>query len=113
MVQEKEKLWVYEVVEAGQEGRPSVVTLTPEDIARYAEVSLNLAPRYQLPRANADSPMVPMPTMALTYAPLMREDIADANGFNRPGKGQRPPAARPPSPNAKPGGGSRSRPGTL
>ena len=81
MVQEKKKLWVYEVVEAGQEGRPSVVALTPEDIARYAEVSLNPDPRYKLPRVNLDSPMVPMPTMALTYAPLMREDIADANGF--------------------------------
>ena len=81
MVQEKEKLWVYDVVEAGQEGRPSVVTLTPDDIARYAEVSLNLDPRYQLPQANPDSPMSPMPTMVLTYAPLMREDIADTNGF--------------------------------
>ena len=75
MVQEKEKLWVYESVEPGQRGRPSVVTLTPEDIARYALVSQNLEPGYQ------DSPVNPMPTMVLTYAPLMREDIADANGF--------------------------------
>ena len=75
MVQEKEKLWVYEAVEPGQQGRPSVVTLTPEDIARYAQVSQNPDPRYQ------DSPENPMPTMVLTYAPLMREDIADANGF--------------------------------
>ncbi len=80
MVQEKEKLWVYDAVEAGQQGRPSVVTLTPDDIARYAKVSLNLDPRYQLPQANPAS-MRPMPTMLLTYAPLMREDIADANGF--------------------------------
>ena len=75
MVQEKEKLWVYDVVEAGQQGRPSVVTLTPEDIARYALVSQNQDLRYQA------SPAIPMPTMVLTYAPLMREDIADANGF--------------------------------
>ncbi len=75
MMQEKEKLWVYEAVEAGQQGRPSVVTLTPEDIARYALVSQNPDSRYH------DSPAIPMPTMALTYAPLMREDIADANGF--------------------------------
>ena len=75
MVQEKEKLWVYEAVEPGQQGRPSVVTLTPEDIARYALVSQNHDLRYQ------GSPDTPMPTMVLTYAPLMREDIADANGF--------------------------------
>ncbi len=75
MVQEKEKLWVYDVVQAGQRGRASVVTLTPEDIARYARVSQNPDLRYQA------SPVIPMPTMVLTYAPLMREDIADANGF--------------------------------
>ena len=75
MVQEKEKLWLYEVVEPGQQGRPSVVTLTPEDIARYALVSQNHDLRYQ------GSPSIPMPTMVLTYSPLMREDIADANGF--------------------------------
>jgi acyl dehydratase len=75
MVQEKEKLWLYEAVEPGQQGRPSVVTLTPEDIARYALVSQNHDLRYQA------SPVIPMPTMVLTYAPLMREDIADANGF--------------------------------
>ena len=75
MVQEKEKLWVYDVVEAGQQGRASVVTLTQEDIARYARVSQNPDLRYQ------GSPDTPMPTMVLTYAPLMREDIADANGF--------------------------------
>ena len=75
MVQEKEKLWLYEVVEPGQQGRPSVVTLTPEDIARYALVSQNHDLRFQ------GSPSIPMPTMVLTYSPLMREDIADANGF--------------------------------
>ncbi len=75
MVQEKEKLWVYESVEPGQQGRPSVVTLTPQDIRRYALVSQNHDLRYQA------SPVIPMPTMVLTYAPLMREDIADANGF--------------------------------
>ena len=75
MVQEKEELWLYEAVEPGQQGRLSVVTLTPEDIARYALVSQNHDLRYHA------SPASPMPTMVLTYAPLMREDIADANGF--------------------------------
>jgi acyl dehydratase len=79
----QENLWEYEAVEPGQEGAPTVVTLTPDNISAYARVAQNPDPRYDATAANGeyDGALVPMPTMVLTYAPLLREEIAEANGF--------------------------------
>ena len=75
MTELQEKLWEYDAVEPGQAGTPTVVQITAENIAEYARLSQNPNPAYQRPGSPA------MPTMALSYAPLMRDDIAEANGF--------------------------------
>ena len=76
MVEMTERLWDYDAVEAGQYGAETVVAITPENIAGYAEVALNDDPRYHGPEAT-----LAMPTMVLSYAVLLREEIAEANGF--------------------------------
>jgi acyl dehydratase len=79
----QEKLWEYEAIEPGQHGAPTVVTLTPENVEAYARVSQNPDTRYDATASNAeyDGALAAMPTMVLTYAPLLREEIAQANGF--------------------------------
>lgn len=93
MVDQTEKLWEYEVVEAGQSASPTVVTVTKEDISWYALVAQNISSHFT-PRDRCEDeewpspewhtqawPPSAMPTMVLTYAPLLREEIAEANGF--------------------------------
>ena len=76
MVEQAERLWTYDAVEPGQYGAETVVTITAENVARYAEVALNGDPRYR-----GTEPTLAMPTMVLSYAVLLREEIAEANGF--------------------------------
>ena len=76
MVEQAERLWTYDAVEPGQYGAETEVTITSENVARYAEVALNDDPRYRGP-----VPTLAMPTMVLSYAVLLREEIAEANGF--------------------------------
>ena len=77
MVEHQEKLWTFDAVEAGQIGNETTVEITAENIARYARIALNSDPFYQ----SSGSDLVAMPTMVMAYAPLLREEIADANGF--------------------------------
>ena len=72
-----ERLWDFDAVEPGQRGVDTVVTITGENIAEYAAAALCDDARYRNPAADA----LAMPTMALSYAPLLREEIAAANGF--------------------------------
>ena len=83
MLEPQEKLWDYEAVEPGQEGHPTVVALTAEHIAAYALVAQNQDGRFQKAGANPEygGALVAMPTMVLTYAPLLRDDIAERQGF--------------------------------
>ena len=83
MLEQKEKRWEYPAVSPGQNGRPTVVLITDETISRYAQVAQNLDPQYHRPGVNREygGALVAMPTMVLAYAPLLREDIASANGF--------------------------------
>lgn len=79
-----ENLWEYAAVQPGQAGPPTVVTLTPQNIAEYAAIAQNPDPRYRPPADGDDAagrPLVAMPTMALSYAPLLRPEIAAHNGF--------------------------------
>ena len=76
MAEPAERLWDYDAVEPGQYGAETVVPITPGNIAGYAEVALNDDPRYHGPGA-----ALAMPTMVLSYALLLREEIAEANGF--------------------------------
>ena len=83
MVNQQEKLWNYDAVEAGQAGPTTEVKITAENIAEYALLAQNSDPRFQRPGVSAefDGALVAMPTMGITYAPLMSEEIAEANGF--------------------------------
>ena len=80
-----ENLWEYAAVQPGQAGPPTVVTLTPQNIAEYAAIAQNPDPRYRPPADGDDTaagrPLLAMPTMALAYAPLLRPEIAARNGF--------------------------------
>ena len=79
----EEKLWLYDAVEPGQAGEPTVVQLTAANITEYAQVTQNPDSRFRLPPGGDTdpAPLMAMPTMVLSYAPLLREDIARANGF--------------------------------
>ena len=78
-----EKLWDFDAVEPGQAALPTVVALTPEQIAEYAAIAQNPDARYQLGGGSPEygGGLIPMPTMALSYAPLLRAEIAANNGF--------------------------------
>jgi len=77
MVDQQESLWTFNAVEAGQVGNETVVEITTENIAEYARLALNPSDTYH----STASGLVAMPTMVLNYAPLLREEIAEANGF--------------------------------
>ena len=63
-------------MDPGQYGAETVVAINADNIAGYAQVALNDDPRYRDAGAS-----LAMPTMVLAYAPLLREEIAEANGF--------------------------------
>ena len=83
MLEQEERLWNYEAVEPGQQGQPTLVILTAENIGEYALAAQNPDLRYQEAGANLefDGRLAAMPTMAVTYAPLLRDDIAENCGF--------------------------------
>ena len=87
MPEQQERLWDYETVEPGQQGQPTLVTLTAENIGEYALAAQNPDSRYQKGDAGAganlefDGRLAAMPTMAVTYAPLLRDYIAENCGF--------------------------------
>lgn len=83
MLEQREKLWDYPAVAPGQAGNSTVVYLSEESISRYALIAQNRDPQYQPGGARREygGSLVAMPTMVLTYAPLLREDIAQANGY--------------------------------
>jgi len=110
MLDQQEKLWDYDAVEVGQAGPTTEVEITEENIAEYALLAQSPDPRFQRPGVSReyDGAMLAIPTMVITYAPLMREEIAEANGSR---SGPTRTAAKPLSPSARYGGGVRSRPG--
>ncbi len=89
----REKLWDYDAVEPGQSGSPIVVTITKEDISWYALIAQDISSHFTPSDTCQDEewpseewhtqewPSSAMPTMVLSYAPLLREEIAEANGF--------------------------------
>jgi acyl dehydratase len=83
MLDQQGKLWDYDAVEPGQTGPTTEVEITRENIAQFALLAQNPDPRFQRPGVNREygGAMLAMPTMVITYAPLLREDIAEANGF--------------------------------
>ena len=83
MQAQQEKLWEYDAVAQGQTAPPTTVEITAENISQYALLSQNPDPRYRDPNGNQEfgGVAVPMPTMVLSYAPLMRGEIANNSGF--------------------------------
>ena len=83
MQAQQEKLWVYQSVVPGQMAPPTVVEITAENISQYALLSQNQDPRYRNPSGNPEfgGAMVAMPSMVLSYAPLLRGEIAEHSGF--------------------------------
>ena len=83
MQAQQEKLWVYQSVVPGQMAPPTVVEITAENISQYALLSQNQDPRYRDPNGNPEfgGAMVAMPSMVLSYAPLLRGEIAEHSGF--------------------------------
>ena len=83
MVEITERLWDFDAVAPGQAAPPTVVAITPEQIAEYASIAQNPDPRYRVGKGSTEYGGVaaPMPTMALSYAPLLRAEIAGNNGF--------------------------------
>jgi acyl dehydratase len=77
MAEQQEQLWEFDSVEPGQAGASTVVDITAENIAECARVSLNDHPSHRADGGRS----IPMPTMVLSYAPLLRDEIAEANGF--------------------------------
>ena len=77
MLDQQEKLWDFDAVEPGQVGNETIVEITAENIAEYARLALNPDPSYQ----SGEDGLIAIPTMVLSYAPLLREEIAEANGF--------------------------------
>jgi acyl dehydratase len=78
-----ERLWDYDAVQPGQEGPRTVVALTADHIAQYAQVAQNQDDRFQKGGTNPEygGALVAMPTMVLACAPLLREEIAERHGF--------------------------------
>ena len=83
MVEITERLWDFDAVEPGQAASSTVVIITPEQIAEYASIAQNPDARYRLGGGSDEygGAPVPMPTMAVSYAPLLRAEIAENNGF--------------------------------
>jgi len=83
MTELHERLWDFDQIQPGQSGTQTVVQLTAEHIARYAWTAQNKDSRYVTSGVDSEfeGKMVAMPTMLLTYAPLLRDNIADNNGF--------------------------------
>tara|TARA_A100001037_G_scaffold306425_1_gene351386 strand:+ start:16404 stop:17372 length:969 start_codon:yes stop_codon:yes gene_type:complete len=74
-----ENLWHYDVIEIGQSGPQTKVDITNENIFEYAEICQNYDPRYT--PSDTNPVLTAMPSMALSYAPLLRWEIAKQNGF--------------------------------
>lgn len=83
LTEAQEKLWDYDAVQPGHDGPVTVVTLSAEHIAAYASVAQNPDPRFHASAQNPEygGALIAMPTMVLTYAPLMRPEIAEHQGF--------------------------------
>ena len=74
-----ENLWHYDKVQIGQEGPEVNVTITNDNISEYADICQNYDPRYA--HSSSNTKLTAMPSMALSYAPLLRWEIAKQNGF--------------------------------
>ena len=83
MSTEPEKLWDYDAVAIGQTGTETRVSITLDTLREYARATqyargLELAQTHD---ATNPAAVLAMPSMVLAYAPLLRYDLAEHNGF--------------------------------
>ena len=55
MLEQQEKLWDYDAVEAGQTGPTTEVEITEENISEYALLAQNPDPRFQRPGVSREN----------------------------------------------------------
>ena len=83
MPTEHEKLWDHDAVAVGQTGTETTVTLTLDTLREYARATQHVrgAELDQTNYATTPAAVLAMPSMVLAYAPLLRYDLAENNGF--------------------------------
>ena len=83
MPNEPEKLWDYDAVAIGQTGTETTVTITTDTLREYAQATQHArgAELDQTSDAAHPAAVLAMPSMVLAYAPLLRYDLAEHNGF--------------------------------
>ena len=83
MPNEPEKLWDYDAVAIGQTGTETTVTITMDTLREYAQATQHAhGPELdQTSGATHPAEVLAMPSMVLAYAPLLRYDLAENNGF--------------------------------
>ena len=83
MSNEPEKLWDYDAVAIGQTGTETTVSITTDTLREYARATQHArgAELEQTNDATHPAAVLAMPSMVLAYAPLLRYDLAEHNGF--------------------------------
>ncbi len=83
MPNEPEKLWDYDAVAIGQTGTETTVTITMDTLREYAQATQHVrgSELDQTNDATHPAAVLAMPSMVLAYAPLLRYDLAENNGF--------------------------------
>ena len=106
MVEITERLWDYDAVEPGQAAQPTQVTITAEQIAEYADIAQNPDPRYHL--GNGSDEYGGEAGAHAHHGRVLRSSAAARKSPRTTGLWPwsipRPPAARLPSPSARPAG---------
>ena len=83
MPNESEKLWDYDAVAIGQTGTETTVSITTDTLREYAQATQHArgSELDQTHEAIHPAAVLAMPSMVLAYAPLLRYDLAENNGF--------------------------------
>ncbi len=83
MPNEPEKLWDYDAVAIGQTGTQTTVTITTDMLREYAQATQHARGSELDQTSDVAHPaaVLAMPSMVLAYAPLLRYDLAENNGF--------------------------------
>ena len=83
MPNEPEKLWDYDAVAIGQTGTKTTVRITLDTLREYAQATQHArgSELDQTNKAIHPAEVLAMPSMVLAYAPLLRYDLAENNGF--------------------------------
>lgn len=79
MAADTEYVWDYDAVAVGQTGGETKVTLTEESLRAYARATQQLS--WSGAETGGNHADTALPSMVLAYAPLLRYELAEKNGF--------------------------------